>query len=78
MAGRAVPGAPRGGVRRRRWRRRQADQDEDRLQVLASFYPLQYVAQRVAGERASVRSLTEPGAEPHDVELTPRDVAVHR
>ena len=53
----------------------QADQEDDRLQVLASFYPLQYVAQRVAGERGSVRSLTEPGAEPHDVELTPRDVA---
>ena len=47
----------------------------DRLGVVASFYPLQYVAQRVGGDRVSVTSLTKPGAEPHDLELTPQDVA---
>src|SRR3954452_11543155 len=46
-----------------------------RLDVAASFYPLQFVAQRVGGEPVRVRSLTKPGAEPHDAELTPRDVA---
>ena len=45
------------------------------LQVVASFYPLQYVAERVAASAATVSTLTKPGAEPHDLELTPRDVA---
>ena len=47
----------------------------DRLTVVAAFYPLQFVAQHVAGEHATVESLTQPGAEPHDLELTPRQVA---
>lgn len=50
-------------------------QTDDRLAVAASFYPLQFVAQRVGGEHVRVRSLTKPGVEPHDLELTPRDVA---
>lgn len=45
------------------------------LKIAASFYPLQYVTQRIAGDRATVSSLTPPGAEPHDLELTPKDVA---
>ena len=45
------------------------------LTVVAAFYPLQFVAQRVAGNHADVTSLTQPGAEPHDLELTPRQVA---
>ena len=44
------------------------------LQVLASFYPLQYVAQQVGGDLVDVTSLTPPGAEPHDIELSPRQV----
>lgn len=44
------------------------------LQVLASFYPLQYVAEQVGGDLVSVSSLTPPGAEPHDLELSPRQV----
>jgi zinc transport system substrate-binding protein len=46
-----------------------------RLTIVAAFYPLQFVAQRVAGNHAEVTSLTQPGAEPHDLELTPRQVA---
>ncbi|GAA1910342.1 metal ABC transporter substrate-binding protein [Nocardioides marmoribigeumensis] len=45
------------------------------LEVVASFYPLQYVAQRVAGDHATVESLTAPGKEPHDSELTVRQTA---
>lgn len=45
------------------------------LTVVTAFYPLQFVAERVAGQHAAVESLTSPGAEPHDVELTPRQVA---
>lgn len=43
--------------------------------VVSSFYPLQYVAERVAGEHAQVTNLTAPGAEPHDLELTVRQTA---
>jgi zinc transport system substrate-binding protein len=43
--------------------------------VAAAFYPLQYVAQRVAGEQTEVGSLTAPGVEPHDVELTVQQTA---
>ncbi|HLT85718.1 MAG TPA: metal ABC transporter substrate-binding protein [Phototrophicaceae bacterium] len=43
--------------------------------VLASFYPLEYLAAEIGGERVSVGSLTPPGADPHTVELSPRTVA---
>src|SRR3954468_1563074 len=49
--------------------------DSGEPEVVASFYPLQYVAQRVVGEHAEVTNLTAPGVEPHDVELSPRQVA---
>ncbi|WP_216844101.1 metal ABC transporter substrate-binding protein [Phytoactinopolyspora alkaliphila] len=42
--------------------------------VAAAFYPLAFVAERVAGEHASVENLTEPGVESHDLELTARQV----
>ncbi|WP_336028691.1 metal ABC transporter substrate-binding protein [Geodermatophilus sp. FMUSA9-8] len=47
----------------------------DGVGVVAAFYPLQWAAERVGGDRVDVTSLTPPGAEPHDLELTPRDVA---
>ncbi|HET6625962.1 MAG TPA: metal ABC transporter substrate-binding protein [Nocardioidaceae bacterium] len=43
--------------------------------VVASFYPLQYVAERVAGGHAEVQNLTSPGREPHDLELTVQQTA---
>lgn len=43
--------------------------------VVAAFYPFAYVADRVAGDHASVSNLTSPGSEPHDVELSPQQVA---
>ena len=48
---------------------------QDRLAIVTAFYPLQFIAQRVAGDHATVANLTHPGAEPHDLELTPRQVA---
>ncbi|MGY1607629.1 MULTISPECIES: metal ABC transporter substrate-binding protein [unclassified Geodermatophilus] len=48
---------------------------EDGVRVQAAFYPLQWAAERVGGDRVDVASLTPPGAEPHDLELTPQDVA---
>jgi zinc transport system substrate-binding protein len=41
------------------------------VHVVASFYPLAYAAQRVGGSLVQVTDLTPPGAEPHDLELTP-------
>src|SRR4029453_1512967 len=49
--------------------------EQGQLAVVTAFYPLQFIAQRVAGDHATVTSLTQPGAEPHDLELTPRQVA---
>lgn len=46
------------------------------VEVAAGFYPLAYVAEAVGGDRVSVTNLTRPGAEPHDLELAPRDVAM--
>jgi zinc transport system substrate-binding protein len=43
--------------------------------VVAAFYPLAYAAQRIGGPGFDVQNLTPPGAEPHDLELTPRTVA---
>ena len=48
----------------------------ERMQVVASFYPLQFVAERIGGDRVTVANLTKAGAEPHDLELSPRDVAM--
>ena len=45
------------------------------LEVVAAFYPLQFVVDRVAGDRAEVTNLTPPGAEPHDLELSPQALA---
>ena len=47
---------------------------DGRLAVTTSFYPLEFAVEEVGGDHVSVTSLTKPGAEPHDVELTPRQV----
>ncbi|MEO6790380.1 MAG: metal ABC transporter substrate-binding protein [Ornithinibacter sp.] len=44
------------------------------MAVTASFYPLEFAAERVGGEHVHVTNLTKPGSEPHDLELTPRAV----
>ena len=44
------------------------------LTIDAAFYPLQFVAERVAGEYGTVTTLTAPGIEPHDLELSPATV----
>ncbi len=43
--------------------------------VTASFYPIEFAVKQVGGAHVSVTSLTKPGAEPHDIELSPKDVA---
>ena len=46
--------------------------------VVAAFYPLAFAALQVGGSRVSVRNLTPAGAEPHDLEVSPRDVQAVR
>jgi zinc transport system substrate-binding protein len=43
--------------------------------VVTSFYPLYFIAQSVAGRYNDVLDLTPPGVEPHEYELTVRQVA---
>ena len=45
----------------------------DTTQVIASIYPLELAAERIGGDSVTVRNLTPPGVEPHDLELAPRD-----
>ena len=46
-----------------------------KLQVAASFYPLYYFSQQIAGDKANVLNITPAGAEPHDYEPTAQDIA---
>jgi zinc transport system substrate-binding protein len=41
--------------------------------IVAAFYPIAYASERIAPD-AEVSNLTPAGAEPHDLELTPRDI----
>ncbi len=47
---------------------------DGKLQVVASFYPIEYAVQQIGGDHVDASSLTPPGAEPHDLELTPKEV----
>ena len=43
--------------------------------LVAAFYPLEFVTRRVVGDGHTVANLTPAGAEPHDLELSARDTA---
>jgi zinc transport system substrate-binding protein len=45
-----------------------------KLNVVAGFYPLQFAAERIGGDRVAVTNLVQPGAEPHDLELKPSQI----
>ena len=51
-----------------------ADRAGEHVGVVASFYPLAFVAERVGGDRVTVTNLTPPGVEPHEYEVTPDDL----
>ncbi|MGY5033210.1 metal ABC transporter substrate-binding protein [Streptomyces sp. 900116325] len=46
----------------------------DKLDVVASFYPMQFLAEEIGGTHVAVTTLTKPGVEPHDLELSPRQI----
>lgn len=45
------------------------------VNVSVAFYPIEFAATKVGGDRIKVSSLTTPGTEPHDLELTPQQIA---
>ncbi|MEC4014760.1 metal ABC transporter substrate-binding protein [Streptomyces sp. H27-D2] len=49
--------------------------EDGKLDVVASFYPMQFLAEEIGGRHVSVSSLTKPGQEPHDLEINPRQTA---
>jgi zinc transport system substrate-binding protein len=48
--------------------------DDGRLHVLAAAYPFAWAAEQVGGPDVRVTDLVHAGAEPHDVELSPRQI----
>ena len=53
-----------------------SDADPDTLTVVTAFYPLHFLTEQVGSGVADATDLTPPGADPHDLELSPVDVAV--
>ncbi|MET9292450.1 metal ABC transporter substrate-binding protein [Streptomyces sp. NPDC003077] len=49
--------------------------NDGRLRVTASFYPMEFLAKEIGGNHVAVTTLTSPGTEPHDLELSPRQTA---
>ncbi|MER7573772.1 metal ABC transporter substrate-binding protein [Streptomyces sp. NPDC126514] len=47
----------------------------EKFDVVASFYPMAYLAEEIGGDHVNVTSLTEPGQEPHDLEISARQTA---
>ncbi len=46
----------------------------DQLQVVATFYPLGYLAEQVGGDYAAVTTIIPATVEPHDYAPTPKDI----
>lgn len=53
----------------------EADAAEAVLHVRASFYPLEFVLTEIGGDRIEVIAMTPPGVDPHNLELSPHDIA---
>lgn len=47
----------------------------NKIKVTATFYPLAEFARNVGGDLVEVTTIVPPGAEPHDYEPTPQDIA---
>lgn len=46
----------------------------DQLNVVATFYPLAYFAERIGGDNVAVTTIIPNGIEPHDFAPTPQDI----
>lgn len=63
-----------GGVVAYQLTEQSGSQDDDKLTVTASFYPLYDFAKQVGGNKVSVTNMTPAGAEPHDYEPSPQQL----
>lgn len=50
------------------------EKEPKKFKVVTTFTVIQDIAQNVAGDAATVQSITKPGAEIHDYQPTPRDI----
>src|SRR5471030_1404101 len=50
------------------------EKNQKKFKVVTTFTVIQDIAQNVAGDAATVESITKPGAEIHDYQPTPRDI----
>jgi len=48
---------------------------QDKITIVASFYPIAHFAMAVGSDLVTVFNVTPSGAEPHDFEPTPQDIA---
>ncbi|MET9603051.1 metal ABC transporter substrate-binding protein [Streptomyces sp. NPDC006459] len=48
---------------------------DGKVGVTASFYPMAFLAEQIGKDHVKVDSLTKPGVEPHDLEITPKQTA---
>ncbi|HNU35340.1 MAG TPA: zinc ABC transporter substrate-binding protein, partial [Methanomassiliicoccales archaeon] len=53
---------------------RNPDGDEDKTKVVATFYPLAYMAESIGGDRVSVSSMVPYNAELHSWQPAPQDI----
>jgi zinc transport system substrate-binding protein len=49
--------------------------DDRKISIVTSFYPLYFFTSQIATGAAEIYNLTPNGVEPHDYELTPKDMA---
>ncbi|CAM5524191.1 zinc ABC transporter substrate-binding protein [Streptomyces avidinii] len=52
-----------------------AGSKDGKVGVTASFYPMAFLAEQIGKDHVKVDSLTKPGVEPHDLEITPKQTA---
>ena len=53
-------------------------QDNERVQLVTTLYPLEFFARRIGGDLVEVTNLVAPGAEAHDFELSPSHMRLMR
>jgi zinc transport system substrate-binding protein len=49
-------------------------QENGKINISASIYPLAYFVQEVAGDKVNVQTITPAGVEPHEYEPSPSDI----
>nr|WP_224749738.1 zinc ABC transporter substrate-binding protein [Polycladospora coralii] len=48
--------------------------NNNKIQVYSSIYPLQFFAERIGSHQVNVHTIVPPGVEPHDFELTIKNI----